>query len=122
MSKCKSRTIEAAAGQRFILGKRLFSAIVAANDRLALEGSAALSAAGLKRAADVSVTGYHDRPFAEYFAPPLTTLRTPLAEMGNQTALRLPRKIRDPKTPLPSVQPRPSLFVRGSTARLSHSS
>lgn len=41
---------------------------------------------GLKCPADVSVTGYNDMPFAEHFSPPLTTLRIPLTEMGNQAA------------------------------------
>jgi LacI family transcriptional regulator len=60
-------------------------------------------------------------PFAEHFAPPLTTLRIPLTEMGNQAALLLLRKMRDPKTVLASVQLQPSLVVRGSTAPPSRS-
>src|SRR2546430_17224668 len=75
--------------QTLIQSNRRFTAIVAANDLLALGCSAALAAAGLKCPADVSVTGYNDMPFAEHFAPPLTTLRIPLTEMGNQAALLL---------------------------------
>ena len=124
MFKCKSLTIEAgeAACQSLNQGKRPFSAIIAANDLLALGCYAALGAAGLKCPADVSVTGYNDMPFAEHFAPPLTTLKIPLTKMGNQAALLLLRTIRDPKTILPSVQLQPSLVVRGSTARLAHRS
>jgi LacI family transcriptional regulator len=119
MFECKSLTTTAgeAACQNLIEGKRPFSAIVAANDLLALGCYAALSAAGLKCPADVSVTGYNDMPFAAHFAPPLTTLRIPLTEMGHQAAQLLLRKIRDPKTILPSIQLQPSLVVRGSTAR-----
>ena len=90
---------------------------LARNDLLALGCYTALAAAGLRCPADVSVTGYNDMPFAEYFAPPLTTLRIPLTEMGNQAALLLLRRMREPKTILPSVQLQPSLVVRGSTAR-----
>jgi LacI family transcriptional regulator len=124
MCECKSWTIAAgdSACQRLIQSERPFTAIVAANDLLALGCYAALGAAGLKCPADVSVTGYNDMPFAEHFAPPLTTLRIPLTEMGNQAALLLLRKVRDPKTILPSVQLQPSLVVRGSTARLDRAS
>ena len=123
MYECKSLTSDAGstACQSLIQSKRRFTAIVAANDLLALGCYAALEAAGLKCPADVSVTGYNDMPFAEHFAPPLTTLRIPLTEMGNQAALLLLRKMRDPKTVLPSVQLQPSLVVRGSTAPPSRS-
>jgi LacI family transcriptional regulator len=63
------------------------------------------------------VTGYNDMPFAAHFSPPLTTLRIPLTEMGNQAAQLLLRKMREPKAILPSVQLQPLLVVRGSTAR-----
>jgi LacI family transcriptional regulator len=120
MQECKYLTAKSGdtACQSLIQGKRPFTAVVAANDLLALGCYAALGAADLKCPADVSVTGYNDMPFAEHFAPPLTTLRIPLTEMGNQAALLLLRKMRDPKTVLPSVQLQPSLIVRGSTARL----
>ena len=119
MYECKSLTSDAgsAACQILIQSMRRFTAIVAANDLLALGCYAALDAAGMRCPADVSVTGYNDMPFAEHFAPALTTLRIPLTEMGNQAALLLLRKMRDPKTVLPSVQLQPSLIVRGSTAR-----
>jgi LacI family transcriptional regulator len=120
MLACKSLTIDSgqSACQRLIQSNRPFTAIVAANDLLAVGCYTALAAAGLKCPADVSVTGYNDMPFAEYFAPPLTTLRVPLTEMGNQAAELLLRKIREPKAILPSVQLQPSLVVRGSTAQL----
>jgi LacI family transcriptional regulator len=119
MFECKSLTSQAGdtACQSLIQSKRPLTAIVAANDLLALGCYAALGAAGLKCPADVSVTGYNDMPFAEHFAPPLTTLRIPLTEMGNQAALLLLRKMRDPKSSPPSVQLQPSLVVRGSTSR-----
>src|SRR2546423_15298716 len=67
MYECKSLTSDAAstACQSLIQSKRRFTAIVAANDLLALGCYAALDAAGLKCPADVSVTGYNDMPFAE---------------------------------------------------------
>jgi LacI family transcriptional regulator len=119
MLECKSLTTQAgeSACQTLIQNKRPFTAIVAANDLLALGCYAALGAAGINCPADVSVTGYNDMPFAAHFSPPLTTLRIPLTEMGNQAAQLLLRKMREPKAILPSVQLQPLLVVRGSTAR-----
>lgn len=119
MYECKSLTTEAGdnACQQLIQSGRPFTAIVAANDLVALGCYAALERAGVRCPTDVSVTGYNDMPFADHFAPPLTTLRIPLAEMGNQAALLLLRQMREPKTPLASVQLQPSLIVRGSTAQ-----
>ena len=37
---------------------------------------------GLDVPADLSLVGYDDMPLAEYLRPPLTTVRTPLAELG----------------------------------------
>src|SRR5438105_9014666 len=67
MYECKSLTSDAGstACQSLIQSKRRFTAIVAANDLLALGCYAALDAAGLKCPADVSVTGYNDMPFTE---------------------------------------------------------
>jgi LacI family transcriptional regulator len=120
MLECKALTTEAgqAGCTSLIQSKRAFTAIVAGNDLLALGCYAPLAAAGLKCPEDVSVTGYNDMPFAAHFAPPLTTLRIPLTEMGVQAAQLLLKKMRDPKINLPSVQLEPALVVRGSTAPL----
>jgi LacI family transcriptional regulator len=124
MIDCQSYTTEAglAACRNLLQGKRSFSAIVAANDMLALGCYAAVGAAGLKCPEDISITGYNDMPFAEHFAPPLTTLRIPLTEIGVQAALLLLRRMRDPKASLPSVHLEPLLVVRGSTARYAKAS
>lgn len=124
MIDCQSYTTEAGltACGSLLQSKRSFSAIVAANDMLALGCYAAVGAAGLKCPDDISVTGYNDMPFTEHFAPPLTTLRIPLTEIGVQAALLLLRQMRDPKATLPSVHLEPSLVVRGSTARYAKAS
>lgn len=97
--------------------KRGFTAIVAANDMLALGCYDALAQQGLRCPKDISITGYNDMPFADHFAPPLTTMHIPLEEIGVQAGSLLLRKMRDPDTAVPSVQLEPSLTVRGSTAR-----
>ncbi|MEU9336802.1 LacI family DNA-binding transcriptional regulator [Streptomyces sp. NPDC048290] len=58
------------------------TAVVAANDTVALGVCAALRAAGRRVPEDVSVVGFDDLPFSEDVAPALTTVRLPLAEAG----------------------------------------
>ncbi|MGP3971503.1 LacI family DNA-binding transcriptional regulator [Streptomyces sp. 6N223] len=62
------------------------TAIVAANDTVALGACAALRERGVRIPQDVSVTGFDDLPFAADAAPALTTVRLPLAEAGIQAA------------------------------------
>jgi LacI family transcriptional regulator len=106
-----------AATRKLLEGKRAFTAIVAANDMLALGCFDALNEAKLRSPQDISVTGYNDMPFADRFSPPLTTLHIPLEEMGVQASLLLLRKMRDGEASVPSVQLEPSLVVRHSTGR-----
>jgi len=116
---CASFTVQdGAAAARKLLGtaNRSFTAIVAANDMLALGCYDALSEAGLNCPQDVSITGYNDMPFADRFNPPLTTLRIPHDQIGMQSGQLLLRMMRDPKAIVPSVHLEPLLVVRGSTA------
>jgi LacI family transcriptional regulator len=58
------------------------TAIVAANDTVALGVCAALREAGLRVPDDVSVAGFDDLPFGADAVPALTTVRLPLREAG----------------------------------------
>ncbi|MER5882631.1 LacI family DNA-binding transcriptional regulator [Streptomyces sp. NPDC001941] len=58
------------------------TAIVAANDTVALGACAALRDQGLRIPQDVSVAGFDDLPFAIDAVPALTTVRLPLHEAG----------------------------------------
>ena len=116
---CPSFTVEAgAAAARELLGtaRSSFTAIVAANDMLALGCYDALAGARLTCPGDISVTGYNDMPFADRFSPSLTTLRIPHDQIGVQSSLLLLRKMRDPDVNVPSMHLEPVLMVRGSTA------
>jgi LacI family transcriptional regulator len=59
-----------------------FSAIVCANDRLALGAIEALHEAGLRCPQDVSVTGFNDMPMIDRIPPALTTIRIQPFETG----------------------------------------
>ncbi|MFE4827218.1 LacI family DNA-binding transcriptional regulator [Streptomyces sp. NPDC056672] len=58
------------------------TAVVAANDTVALGACAAVRERGLRIPQDVSVAGFDDLPFAVDAVPALTTVRLPLYEAG----------------------------------------
>lgn len=95
---------------------RKFTAAVAANDLLALGCYDALQEVGLDCPADISVTGFNDMPFVDRLAPPLTSLHIPHEEIGAQAAKLLLERIRNPDSPVRTVNLLPKLMVRGSTA------
>jgi LacI family transcriptional regulator len=91
------------------------TAIAAANDLLALGAYEALAARGLACPQDVSIVGHNDMPLVDMVAPPLTTIRIGLKQMGDETARLLLEQMRGrPETVTRIVEPQ--LVVRGSTA------
>lgn len=76
-------------GMKRLLERKLdFTALVAANDQTAAGALQTLRAYGLRVPEDISLIGYDDVLLARYLYPALTTIRQPLAEMG-QAAARL---------------------------------
>jgi LacI family transcriptional regulator len=51
---------------------------------MAVGALAALSEAGVPVPAAMSVTGFDDIPIARYIAPPLTTIRVDIADLGRR--------------------------------------
>jgi LacI family transcriptional regulator len=92
------------------------TAIVAANDLLALGIYDALSIRALRCPADVSVVGHNDMPYVDMLSPPLTTVRIAQRNIGNQAARLLLNAIADPAARRERVVLEPRLIVRGSTA------
>ena len=92
-----------------------FTAIVAANDLLALGCYDALHARGLIIPDDISVVGHNDIPFADNFGPPLTTVRIPHYEIGVKAAQLMLESLRSPGSPLAAVHLAPSFVLRAST-------
>jgi LacI family transcriptional regulator len=92
------------------------TAVFAASDQMALGAIEALRRRGLRVPEDMSVVGFDDLPEVRWSAPPLTTVRQPLADMGKlavRTALRLTR---DERPDSPRVELGTELVVRSSTA------
>ncbi len=102
--------------QALLAADHSFTAVVAANDLLALGCYDALAEHGLSCPHDVSVTGFNDMPFSDRMSPPLTTLHIQHDELGVQAALMLLAEIRDPGMVPNTITLDPHLVVRGSTA------
>jgi LacI family transcriptional regulator len=93
------------------------TAVVAANDLLAIGLYDVLSDRGLSCPRDISVVGHNDMPFVDLISPPLTTVRIRHREMGEQAAQILLRKVRGVAEGGVDVVLKPDLVIRASTAR-----
>jgi DNA-binding LacI/PurR family transcriptional regulator len=104
---------EVAANQ---LLNRDVTAFVCGSDLMALGVIRAARRRGLSVPADVSVVGYDDSPLIAFTDPPLTTLRQPVAAMGNAAIRQLVDEINGQGSPRSEYVYAPELVVRGSTA------
>jgi LacI family transcriptional regulator len=91
------------------------TAIVAANDRLAIGCYDVLEAHGLRCPEDVSIVGFNDMPFVDRLRPPLTTVRVPQREIGTVAAELLLERLADGAQDSRQILLDPALIIRGST-------
>jgi DNA-binding LacI/PurR family transcriptional regulator len=101
------------------LGKALLelegvTAVLAANDQMALGLLRRVHETGLSVPGDLSIVGFDDIPEAAYFTPPLTTVRQDFGELGRRCLQMLVARI-DGDADAPSVVITPELLVRAST-------
>ncbi|MFF4253470.1 LacI family DNA-binding transcriptional regulator [Streptomyces sp. NPDC001663] len=92
------------------------TALFAASDQMALGAIEALRRRGLRVPEDMSVVGFDDLPEVRWSAPPLTTVRQPLADMGKLAVRTVLRLARDEQPDSPRVELGTELVVRSSTA------
>ena len=93
------------------------TALLCANDRLALGALRAVAARGLACPADVSVTGFNDMPLLDLIPPGLSTVRIPLFESGEAAGRLLAIMMREPGAVVPTQTVMPvDLVMRGSVA------
>jgi DNA-binding LacI/PurR family transcriptional regulator len=91
------------------------TAVLVANDQMALGVLRALSERGVRVPEQMSVVGFDDIPESGYYQPPLTTVRLDFTGYGRESITTLLRTI-EPHTPHPALTPEPPrLVVRGST-------
>ena len=81
------------AGRSILAGQGRPSALVGANDEIAIGLGVAAREAGLRIPSDITVTGWDDIPVARHLSPPLTTVRQPMHEIGRRGAALLHERI-----------------------------
>ncbi|AMY23790.1 LacI family DNA-binding transcriptional regulator [Rhodococcus fascians] len=92
------------------------TAVFAGNDAMALGVLRALEVHGRKVPTDVSVVGFDDVPDAEFFSPPLTTIRQEFSEVGIRSVEILLAQIDSGNRSTRRSRIEPSLVIRSSTA------
>ncbi|MET9090462.1 LacI family DNA-binding transcriptional regulator [Streptomyces cyaneofuscatus] len=90
------------------------TAVVAANDTVALGACAAVRDQGLRIPQDISVAGFDDLPFSVDAVPALTTVRLPLFEAGARAGRLAMGKENPPPGGIATIAA--ELMIRGSTA------
>lgn len=102
--------------------KRLFTsalrsptAVVYANDLMAMAGMSALERLGLSVPSDVSVTGFDDVPLAAHASPPLTSVTSDVLGLGRAAARAL-LDVMDHAEVTHVELPPARLVLRGSTS------
>jgi LacI family transcriptional regulator len=99
-----------------LAGGRTFTAVLVANDAMAMGVLAELRRRGISVPREVSVVGFGDVPAAGYLSPTLTTVRVPAAEIGAAGARRALDILAGERSE-PRVRVHPvDLVVRESTA------
>lgn len=97
--------------------KKKFTAIFAANDMTAFGARLALDQHGYRVPQDVSIVGFDDQAEAAFMTPPLTTIRQPAREMGEQASRAILALIEG--EPFESKALAATLQSRRSVARIS---
>lgn len=95
------------------------TAIIAANDLMALGVISAAQGLHLQVGKDLSVAGFDDIPLAEHAQPPLTTIRQPIYEIGRRICRMLIQLLQEGTLEEPHVLLQPELVVRASCGTLS---
>lgn len=84
--------------------RRMPDAVFAANDMMAIGCMFALGESGIVVPRDIAVVGFDDIPTARFIAPPLTTVRVRMTEMGSRALENLAFQIEHPENIKHSVQ------------------
>ena len=89
------------AARQFAASPQRPTAIFAANDAMAIGALSALADAGVAVPEEMTVVGFDDVPIARYVAPPLTTIRVDIAELGRRAFALLHDTLAEPAHPSP---------------------
>jgi DNA-binding LacI/PurR family transcriptional regulator len=104
------------AAREILEARELPTAVVAANDMMALGAMVEFQSAGLNVPRDVSVVGFDDIAFASLAVPHLTTICLPRVDLGRRAVEALMTTIENPEQPGVEINIPTYLIMRGSTA------
>jgi LacI family transcriptional regulator len=104
------------AASQMLANRTLPTAIIAANDMMALGLIKEFRSAGLSIPRDISIIGFDDIAFAELSDPPLSTVSLPRMELGRKVVEALMVTIEQPANPPSEFHISTHLLTRGSTA------
>jgi DNA-binding LacI/PurR family transcriptional regulator len=93
-----------------------FTAVVVANDQMALGAIRAFQEAGLRIPEDISIVGFDDIPESSFFGPPLSTIKQDFAALGKLSAHCLLEQLKGIQGGTFSIQP--TFIERKSTRAL----
>lgn len=106
-----------AATQRWLDGppEERPTAIVALNDAMAVGAMQAAQTCGLHVGVDLAITGFDDAPLVQYLSPPLTSIRQPIWEIGQQVVSLLVKILQGTTPARPHILVEPHLIIRESS-------
>lgn len=108
--------------EELLVAKQPFSAVVCANDRLAIGAIAAFRRHHIACPSEISVTGFNDMPLADRLSPALTTVRVQHYKAGFEAADVMLEIIERPTADAHHVVLPVEMIVRESTQRLQNAS
>jgi DNA-binding LacI/PurR family transcriptional regulator len=90
-------------------------AVAAFNDGMAVGAMQAIQENRLAVGVDLAVTGFDDLPMTQYLTPPLTTVRLPVAEIGERVIKMLVNSLENNSAEVQHELVEPELVVRQSS-------
>lgn len=99
---------------KLLMAKQSFTALVAANDQMALGAIAYLREAGLGIPEAISVVGFDDIPEARFFSPALSTVRQDFSDLGRKGLEYLVALIENPNEEKRQYVIQPQIILRES--------
>jgi DNA-binding LacI/PurR family transcriptional regulator len=108
-----------AAARQLLDSRAHFTAVVAANDQIALGLVEAFSERGIQVPQDISVIGFDNMPESKFFRPPLTTVHHDFDLLGATSLQYVTEAIANPKIPRRHHKIVPELVIRESARPIS---
>lgn len=106
------------ATKRLLADSKPITAIIGANDYIAIGALSALAENGIKVPQKISVAGFSGDEIGAFTVPPLTTMVQPIEEIGRKAVEVLLSLIKDPQRPTEKVLLPATLLERSSVASL----